>query len=90
MFEFDTVELLGIVAAIFTTSAFIPQVYRSWKTKDVEGLSLTMYMVFITGIILWLIYGVIVESLAIVLANVVTGILALILIGLKLRHGRKS
>ena len=90
MFEFDTIELLGLIAGTLTTSSFVPQVYKSWKTKDVEGLSLTMYTVFITGIILWLIYGVYVESLAIIVVNIITAILVMILIGLKLKHGNKK
>lgn len=86
MWEVDIVEVLGLVAAVLTTSAFAPQVYRTWKTKDVGGLSLTMYIVFFIGVVLWTVYGVYEQSLAIILANTVTGIFTLILIILKIKY----
>lgn len=83
--EIDSVEIIGLIAAILTTSAFVPQVIKTWKTKDVEGLSLTMYSVFFVGIVLWLVYGILIESLSVILANVITAILALILVYFKIR-----
>jgi len=80
------IEIIGLMAALFTTAAFIPQVYRTWKTKSVDELSLTMYVVFLTGIILWLIYGLNINSISIILANTVTGLLVLILIYFKLKY----
>ena len=58
----DSLELIGFAAAILTTAAFLPQVYRTWKTKDVSGLSLTMLLVFFIGIMLWLVYGFLKDS----------------------------
>ena len=81
----DQFEIIGLVAGVLTTSAFVPQVYKTWKSKSADGLSLTMYLVFFVGIILWLIYGIYIPSLAMILANAVTGFLALLLILFKLR-----
>ncbi|WP_457616252.1 SemiSWEET family sugar transporter [Lutibacter sp.] len=82
----DTYELIGLTAAALTTSAFVPQVYKTWKTKSVNSLSLTMYSVFFIGIMLWLVYGIYLNSLAMIVSNIVTGVLALILIVLKLKY----
>ncbi len=82
----DNVEIIGFVAAVLTTSAFVPQVYKTWKSKSAESLSLTMYLVFFVGIIMWLIYGIHIKSLAMIFANTVTGILALLLIFFKIRY----
>lgn len=82
----DNFEIVGLTAGILTTAAFVPQVYKTWKTKSAESLSLTMYLVFFVGIILWLVYGIQIKSLAIILANSVTAILALLLIFFKLRY----
>ena len=79
-------EIVGIMAAVSTTAAFVPQVYKTWKSKSVEELSLVMYLVFLTGIILWLIYGVLLHSFAIILANIITGLLVLIIIYFILRY----
>jgi MtN3 and saliva related transmembrane protein len=83
---FNTVEILGLVAAVFTTSAFVPQVYKTWKAKSAKDLSLTMFLVFFIGVLLWLVYGYMIQSLSVVLANSVTAFLALILISFKLRY----
>ena len=80
------IEIIGLTAALFTTAAFIPQVYKTWKTKSVDELSLTMYIVFLTGIIFWLIYGLNINSISIIVANTVTGLLVLILIYFKLKY----
>lgn len=82
----DNFEIIGLVAGVLTTSAFVPQVYKTWKSKSAESLSLTMYLVFFVGIILWLIYGISINSLAMILANSVTGLLAILLIFFKLRY----
>lgn len=79
-------EVLGMLAAIITTAAFLPQVYKTWKTKDTKSLSLTMYGSFFIGVSLWIVYGFYLESLPMILANSITAISALILLGLKLKY----
>lgn len=83
------IEILGLAAAILTTYAFVPQVLKVWKTKEVEDLSLSMYLIFLVGIFLWFAYGYLMESLSIMLANVVTGFLVLSLIYFKLKYSKR-
>jgi MtN3 and saliva related transmembrane protein len=82
----DLYEIIGLVAAVLTTSAFVPQVYKTWKSKSADSLSLTMYIIFLVGIIMWLIYGIHLNSLAMILANAVTLILAIMLVIFKIRY----
>ncbi|AWX44118.1 Sugar transporter SemiSWEET [Flagellimonas maritima] len=82
----ETTEIIGLTAATLTTSAFVPQVYKALKDKSTADISLTMYIVLLAGLILWIIYGIHLNSLAIILANVVTGILAITMLILKLIH----
>ena len=79
-------ESVGYLAAVLTTLSFVPQVVKAWSTKSVGDLSLGMLMMFATGIVLWLVYGVALRSLPIVSANAVTLVLTGILVGLKLRY----
>ena len=79
-------EIIGLVAAALTTSAFIPQVYKIYKEKSAVGISLTMYLIFFVGLSLWLLYGCLVGSISIVIANGVTLILAAIIIYYKLKN----
>ncbi len=84
----DTVEIIGLIAAVLTTAAFLPQVYKTWKTKDVSSLSLPMFLMFFVGVLLWLVYGLLKESLSIILANSITIISAFFLIFFKIKYGR--
>jgi len=81
-----TIEIIGLIAATCTTLAFVPQVFKAWKYKSTQDISLTMYLVLLLGLILWLIYGLHHNSLAIILANSITGLLVLLMLALKLRH----
>ncbi|ARV16928.1 hypothetical protein BTO07_13645 [Polaribacter sp. SA4-12] len=82
----DFNEIIGLVAAVLTTASFLPQVFKTYKTKDTSGLSLTMYIVFFIGVVLWSVYGIYINSLSIILANSITAILALYLIFMKLKY----
>jgi MtN3 and saliva related transmembrane protein len=68
----DHIEVLGLIAACLTTYAFLPQVYKTWKTKDVSGFSLPTFSLFFVGILFWLVYGILKESLSMILANTIT------------------
>lgn len=85
----DDIEIIGLIAATLTTAAFLPQVYQTWKTKDVSGLSLPMFSMFFVGIVFWLIYGVLKESLSIILANAITVISSFLLLYFKIKYGKK-
>ncbi len=78
--EIDAIEILGLIAAVLTTSGFMPQIIKTWKTKDVSSLSLPMYLVLCLGMILWLIYGILTKSLALVVANTVSSSLTFLLV----------
>lgn len=64
------IELTGTLAAVLTTLAALPQVIKLHKTKVVDGLSIWYYIILITGICLWLVYGVMINSLPLIFANV--------------------
>ncbi|SMO70737.1 MtN3 and saliva related transmembrane protein [Fodinibius sediminis] len=82
--------ILGLVAGMLTTIAFIPQVVKTWKTKSADDLSLGMYVAFCLGVSLWLIYGFIVSDLPIIAANLVTLSLAITLLYFKLTYNNKT
>jgi MtN3 and saliva related transmembrane protein len=77
------VELLGLIAGMLTTFAFVPQVWRTWQTRSTNDLSMTMLVVFTTGVGLWVVYGIAIKSVPIILANVITLLLTIILVVFK-------
>lgn len=82
----DQITLIGMLAAICTTIAFIPQVYKLYKTKHARDLSLPMYILFSVGVLLWLIYGIIINSLPVILANGITFILCLYILAMMVKY----
>jgi MtN3 and saliva related transmembrane protein len=80
-------EWLGYAAAVFTTASFIPQAVMTIRSRDTRGISRGMYIIFTVGVALWLAYGIYIDSLPMILANVVTLGLAATILALKLRYG---
>ena len=72
----DYHTIIGLAAGFCTTIAFLPQALKTWKTKSDKDLSLSMYSVFCTGIVLWLTYGIMIQDIPIILTNVISMILA--------------
>lgn len=70
------IEILGLLAGTLTTISFVPQVWQVWKSKSAKDISLGMYSIFVTGVAMWLGYGLLVGSAPVYLANTVTLILA--------------
>jgi len=83
-------ELVGSLAAMLTTLSFVPQVWHTWRTRDVSGISLAMYGAFTLGVALWLVYGLWLGAWPIVVANAITLALAAAILVMKWRFGRVS
>ena len=79
------IEAVGFAAAAMTTCSFLPQVFKVWRTRSVGDISLGMYVVLSLGVACWVVYGCLIRSLPVVLANSVTLLLALAVLAAKLR-----
>jgi MtN3 and saliva related transmembrane protein len=82
-----SMEWAGYVAACMTTLAFVPQAVKTIRTRDTRSISLGMYVVFTAGIAMWLVYGIALDSMPMILSNIVTFLLSATILGLKLKHG---
>ncbi|TAN40182.1 MAG: hypothetical protein EPN25_08575 [Nitrospirae bacterium] len=82
----DYITLVGLCAGTLTTTAFLPQVIRTWKTRSAKDISTGMFIMFCSGIALWTVYGFLIRSLPVIITNVTTFILASIILVLKLRY----
>ena len=89
MENLDYIEIIGLCAAVLTTAAFLPQVYKTWKTKDVSALSLPMLSMFFVGVLLWLVYGLLLSSPSLILANSITLVSVLLLFIFKIKYSKK-
>ena len=84
MTQFE-IELVGMFAAVLTTAAFVPQVYKIWKSKVSDGISLSMYLSMFIGVVTWCVYGCLIWSPSVMIANIVAGLLQLTIIYFKLK-----
>jgi MtN3 and saliva related transmembrane protein len=85
--SFDISTVIGLLAGTLTTIAFVPQLLHAWRSQSTKDVSLSMLTVFCSGVFLWLIYGVMTQTWPVIIANVVTLILAGMILLLKLKHG---
>jgi len=81
------ITAVGSIAAFCTTVAFLPQVVKVYRTKSARDLSLPMYIIFSLGVMSWLVYGFLDKSLPIIIANIITLVLALYILGMKVKYG---
>ena len=82
----DGAMILGVTAGTLTTVAFIPQLAKALKSKSTGDLSWGMVLTFTIGVLLWLIYGIWIDSLPVILANAVTLLLQLGIVTLKIKY----
>ena len=90
MSHFNYIDLFGFLAALLTTIAFLPQLYKTWKTKSADDVSLIMLLLFIIGLICWIIYGLKINSIPIILANIITFIFNFSILILKITYSKNN
>ena len=90
MINFNYIDLSGFLAALLTTIAFLPQLYKTWQTKSADDVSLIMLILFITGLICWIIYGLRINSIPILVANIITFIFNFAILILKITYSKNK
>jgi MtN3 and saliva related transmembrane protein len=86
MQDIMNIEFVGYVAAILTTIAFVPQVLQIYRTKSAKDVSLAMFLLFTTGVSLWLCYGISIKSVPMIAANTITLFLAITILYFKYKY----
>jgi MtN3 and saliva related transmembrane protein len=81
------VDVLGYVAGILVVISLLPQAVKSWRTKLTRDISLTRYIVYVTGLVLWIAYAAIIQNGPVAVMNSVGLVLAVSILCLKLRYG---
>ena len=80
-------DVIGYIAAVLTTIAFLPQAIKAFRTRSTKDISLSMWLLLFFGIACWLVYGLMVAAGPVIAANSVTLVLVFAVLVLKLRHG---
>ena len=84
------IDLLGLAAAALTTASFLPQAILVLRTRNTDGISLVMYLMFTAGVAIWVVYGSLLKSIPLVAANTVTLLLGLCILGVKLQNVHRA
>ena len=83
----EYIDILGYVAGILVVISLLPQVIKSWKTKLTRDISLSRYVIYVIGLILWIIYAVIIQNGPVAAMNGIGLVLAVSILYLKIKHG---
>jgi len=83
------IEAIGLFAGFLTMIGFVPQLIKIWRYSSTEGVSLVMYFVLLSGVTLWLIYGVFINSLSIIISNSIAGIIQICIISIIIINRKK-
>ncbi|MGA8264156.1 MAG: SemiSWEET transporter [Ignavibacteriaceae bacterium] len=83
-------NIIGFVAAFCTTLAFVPQAIKVYKTKKTDDISFGMFLLMCVGVALWDVYGFIIGSIPVIMANSMTLLLAVYIFIMKIKHEREK
>jgi MtN3 and saliva related transmembrane protein len=81
----ESANTLGLIAGALTTVAFVPQVIKIWKSKHARDISLGMFAIFSSGVLLWLFYGIEIDAMPVIVANAITLGLSLTILFFKIK-----
>ncbi len=83
----DNATLIGLAAGTLTTISFLPQVIKTWKSKSTKDISIGMYAALSVGLLLWIFYGLSIDSMPVIITNTVSLILTVLVLLLKIKYG---
>ena len=83
-------DLIGLLAGALTTIAFVPQLLKIYASKSGKDVSARMFVIFSAGVALWLVYGIMIRSLPVIIANIITLALVLAIMALKIHYSRRG
>ena len=87
MQELNYISIIGLVAGTCTTVSFIPQLIKTYKMRETKDISLMTYSVLAVGILLWTIYGILINDLPVVAANGISFVFACSIVAMKIKYG---
>ncbi len=82
----EWITIVGLIAAVLTTSAQLPQAVRAFRTKKTGDISLMMFIILSIGVFMWLIYGILIWDIPLITANIVSFALAVMILSMKIRY----
>lgn len=82
--------VIGLIAGTLTSIAAIPQVVKTLKTRHVRDISIWQPLLLAFGVSLWMIYGILINDLPLIIANVIPLLCNIVLTGMKIRYNNEA
>lgn len=82
----NLITIVGLLAGFLTTGSFLPQIIKTIRTKDTRNISLTMYVIYVIGVILWLAYGYVINDIVLLITNSFSLVFGIVLLIMKLKY----
>ena len=83
-------EFIGLLGGFLSYITFVPQIFKTWKSKSVQDISVHTFMIVLASTIIWIGYGILKDSISVMLTNIVVFLTALIMLWMKWKFGGKE
>jgi MtN3 and saliva related transmembrane protein len=78
--------IIGLLACFLTTGAFLPQIIKTIKTKETKDISLSMYIIYVIGVLVWFVYGFMIKEVAILVGNAFSFLFGMTMLIMKIKY----
>ena len=82
-------EILGLIAGTLSCITFVPQIFKTWKSKSVKDISVSSFLIVVSSTIVWIFYGILINSITVLLTNIVVFFTAIIMLWMKWKYSEK-
>ena len=82
-------EILGLIAGTLSCITFVPQIFKTWKSKSVKDISVSSFLIVVSSTIVWIFYGILINSISVLLTNIVVFFTAIIMLWMKWKYSEK-
>lgn len=82
-------EILGLIGGSLSCITFVPQIFKTWKSKSVKDISVNMFIIVLLSTVVWIAYGVIKDSISIILTNILVFLTAVVMLFMKWKFSKE-
>ena len=83
-------EILGLIGGSLSCITFVPQIFKTWKTRSVKDISVSTFLIVLLSTVIWIGYGVLKDSISVILTNIVVFMTAVIMLWMKWKFSKET
>jgi MtN3 and saliva related transmembrane protein len=82
-------EIIGLLGGTLSCITFVPQIFKTWKSKSVKDISVSSFLIVVASTIVWVVYGLLINSISVISTNIVVFFTAIIMLWMKWKFTEK-